>query len=133
MDVPSSNGRSAAQQALSTLATDTRDEAALNTLAESDVLVPAPDGTDDEQAPPSSALTLPVLEQPDGEPLVPVFTSELRMNELLPFVSRCQQVPLGALAAQWPPGLSLTIDAGSPDALTLSADGVRALLARPHG
>ena len=59
---------------------------------------------------------------------MPLFTSELRMSELLPFISRCTPVPLGALAARWPTELSMSIDAGSPDALTLDGEGVRELL-----
>jgi hypothetical protein len=75
---------------------------------------------------------VPVLEQPDGDPVVPVFTSEVEMAELLPFVSRYRLVPLGALASQWPADeLSLTIDAGSEHPLTLTSEGVRTLLARP--
>jgi hypothetical protein len=37
-------------------------------------------------------------------------------------------VPLALLGGNWPSDeLSLAIDAGSPDTLTLAADGVRAL------
>jgi type III secretion system (T3SS) SseB-like protein len=133
-DGTSPNGSSAAQQALSALAADTQDRAALDTLAESPVLLPLPDDLGDAEDADSSVITLPVLQDPDGQQLVPVFTSELRMSELLPTVSRCRQVPLGALAARWPSDdLALTIDAGSPDALTLTAEGVRTLLARPAG
>ncbi|MFC7309595.1 SseB family protein [Streptomyces monticola] len=134
MDIPSANSTSPAQAALSALATQPQDQAALDTLAESSVLLPVPDEVSDAQDPNAAAMTLPVLEEPGGEQLVPVFTSELRMTELLPSISHCQRVPLGALAAQWPSDdLSLAIDAGSPDALTLTADGVRTLLARPRG
>jgi hypothetical protein len=77
-------------------------------------------------------VALPVLEQPGGEPTVPVFTSEGEMADLLPSVSRYRLVPLGALAAQWPTDeLSLTIDAASPHGLTLDSQGVRSRLARP--
>jgi hypothetical protein len=39
---------------------------------------------------------------------------------------------LGRLAADWPDSeLQLAIDAGHPDALTLTAEGVRIRLARP--
>jgi hypothetical protein len=76
-------------------------------------------------------VALPVLEQPGGEQVVPVFTSEPAMAELLPFVSRYRLVPLGALASQWPDSdLSLTIDAGSPHGLTLDAHDVGTLLGR---
>ena len=62
-----------------------------------------------------------------GEQIVPVFTSEPAMAELLPDVSRYRLVPLGALASQWPADadLSLTIDAGSPHGLTLDAHDQR--------
>ncbi|MEV5612737.1 SseB family protein [Streptomyces sp. NPDC052225] len=126
----SGNPPSPAQQALSALAENTGDQNALDTLAGSEVLVPVPDEARAEQGPDDRSLALPVIEQPGGEQLVPVFTSELRMAELLPFISECRPVPLGALAAGWPAELSLTIDGGSPDALTLSGDGVRSLLAR---
>ncbi|MCX4831715.1 SseB family protein [Streptomyces sp. NBC_00006] len=122
------NGSSPAQQALSALSMNTEDQGALDALAECEVLVPVPDEVGAEQDAASPGLSLPVIEQPGGEQLVPLFTSELRMSELLPFISRCTPVPLGALAASWPTELSMTIDAGSPDALTLNGAGVRELL-----
>ncbi|MET9357009.1 SseB family protein [Streptomyces sp. NPDC006617] len=127
-----------AQRALDTLAettatTETADNtAALDTLAGSDVLVPVPDDANDQDAADPGMLALPVLEQQGGGQVVPVFTSELEMADLLPYVSRYRMVPLGALAAQWPADdLSLSIDAGSEHRLTLTSDGVRTLLARP--
>ncbi|GAA5073753.1 SseB family protein [Streptomyces similanensis] len=133
MDTPE-NDRTAtqAQQALDVLAENAEDRAALDALAHSDVLIPVPDDVSDEDATNPSSVALPVLEQPGGVPMVPVFTSELEMSELLPFVSRYRLVPLGALASQWPAeDLSLTIDASSPHGLTLTSEGVRTLLARP--
>jgi hypothetical protein len=122
-----------AQEALNALATNTEDAAALDTLAGSEVLVPVPDDASDEDARDPGAVALPVLEQPGGEQVVPVFTSEPAMAELLPFVSRYRLVPLGALASQWPTGdLSLTIDPRSPNGLTLTSEGVRSLLVRPR-
>ncbi|MFE4415310.1 SseB family protein [Streptomyces sp. NPDC056821] len=122
-----------AQQALDVLAENAEDTVALDTLASSDVLVPVPDDASEEDATNPTAVALPVLEQPGGEPVVPVFTSELEMSDLLPFVSRYRLVPLGALASQWPADdLSLTIDASSPHGLTLTSEGVRNLLARPQ-
>ncbi|MEU4985326.1 SseB family protein [Streptomyces sp. NPDC021969] len=130
-----------AQRALDTLAettgttgaTETADNsAALDTLAGSDVLVPVPDDANEQDAADPGMLALPVLEQQGGGQVVPVFTSELEMADLLPYVSRYRMVPLGALAAQWPADdLSLSIDAGSEHRLTLTSDGVRTLLARP--
>jgi hypothetical protein len=133
MDTPTNdNHTSPAQRALDTLAHNTQDAAALDTLAQCDVLVPVPDDATDADAADPSAVALPVLEQPGGQPVVPVFTSELEMAGLLPYVSRYRLVPLGALAAQWPTDdLSLTIDAGSSHPLTLTSEGVRTLLARP--
>jgi hypothetical protein len=136
MDIPSNNhdaarAASPAQQALTALALDTGDTAALDTLAGSDVLVPVPDDADEAAVNDPTAVALPVLEQPGGEQVVPVFTSEPAMAELLPFVSRYRLVPLGALASQWPDNdLSLTIDAGSPHGLTLDAHDVGTLLGR---
>ncbi|MBY8869165.1 MULTISPECIES: SseB family protein [Streptomyces] len=133
MDTPE-NDRTAtqAQQALDVLAENAEDAAALDALAHSDVLIPVPDDVSDEDATNPASVALPVLEQPGGVPVVPVFTSELEMSELLPFVSRYRLVPLGALASQWPAeDLSLTIDASSPHGLTLTSEGVRTLLARP--
>ncbi|MEU8977393.1 SseB family protein [Streptomyces sp. NPDC048309] len=122
-----------AQEALNTLSENTEDTAALDTLAGSEVLVPVPDDAREEDIADPTAVALPVLDQPGGEQVVPVFTSELEMAELLPFVSRYRLVPLGALASQWPSGdLSLTIDASSPHGLTLNSEGVRTLLARPQ-
>ena len=132
MDTPAENGTNPAQRALDALARDTEDTTALDTLAHSHVLVPVPDDVSEEDATDPNAVALPVLEQPDGVPVVPVFTSELEMAGLLPYVSRYRLVPLGALAAQWPSDdLSLTIDASSAHGLTLTSDGVRTLLARP--
>ncbi|CAL9659659.1 hypothetical protein RKD49_000809 [Streptomyces glaucescens] len=132
MDTPAENGTNAASRALDALARDTEDTDALDTLAHSDVLIPVPDDVTEADATDPSAVALPVLEQPDGVPVVPVFTSELEMAGLLPFVSRYRLVPLGVLAAQWPSDdLSLTIDASSSHGLTLTSDGVRTLLARP--
>ena len=77
-------------------------------------------------------MALPVIERSGAEPVVPVFTSEPAMAELLPTVSRYRLVPLGALASQWPSDeLALSIDAGSEHPLTLTSEGVRTLLARP--
>ncbi|MGW7265228.1 SseB family protein [Streptomyces sp. NPDC054842] len=122
-----------AQEALDTLARDTQDVVALDTLAGSDVLVPVPDDAAEEDVVDPSAVALPVLEQPGGQQVVPVFTSEMEMAGLLPSVSRYRLVPLGALASQWPASdLSLTIDASSPHGLTLTSEGVRTLLARPR-
>ena len=90
-----------------------------------------PDDVSDEDATNPAAVALPVLEQPGGVPVVPVFTSELEMSQLLPFISRYRLVPLGALASQWPADdLSLTIDGSSEHRLTLTSEGVRTLLAR---
>ncbi|MEV0277376.1 SseB family protein [Streptomyces sp. NPDC050610] len=134
MDLPSDNGLSPAQQALNALSENAQDVAALDTLAGSDVLIPVPDELSDAQEPDSGDVVLPIMEQPGGAQLVPVFTSELRMAELLPSISRYRMVPLGTLASQWPAEeLSLAIDASSPGGLTLDAQGVRTLLVRPHG
>ncbi|MCT9078717.1 SseB family protein [Streptomyces fulvoviolaceus] len=129
MDIPANDHTATpTQRALDALTQNTEDIAALDTLATSEVLVPVPDDAADEDV----AVALPVLEQQDGAPVVPVFTSEVEMAELLPFVSRYRLVPLGALAAQWPDGdLSLTIDGSSTHPLTLTSEGVRTLLARP--
>ncbi|MFD4596517.1 SseB family protein [Streptomyces sp. NPDC058464] len=121
-----------AQQALDTLAMNAEDPAALDTLAHSDVLVPVPDDAAETADP--AMIALPVLERPDGDPVVPVFTSEGELTGLLPTVSRYRVVPLGALASQWPEdNLSLAIDGSSAHALTLTSEGVRTLLARPAG
>ncbi|MFJ9820775.1 SseB family protein [Streptomyces sp. NPDC101151] len=120
-----------AQQALDALAVNAEDQTALDTLAHSDVLVPVPDDAVDGEGAGTATVALPVLEQAGGDPVVPVFTSEGMMAELLPFVSRYRLVPLGALAAQWPADdLSLAIDGNSAHGLTLTSHGVRTLLAR---
>ena len=122
----------AAQRALSALARNGADQEALTTLAGCDVLLPDPTSVvgmpeDDEGADPHS-LSLPVFEQQDGARLVPVFTTESRMAQALPQVQRYHRVPLSLLAGNWPSDdLSLTIDAGAPEAVTLTAQGVRTL------
>ncbi|MGV9558898.1 SseB family protein [Streptomyces sp. NPDC003401] len=121
----------AAARALDALARDTGDTTALDTLAHCDVLVPVPEDATDEDVTNPSMLALPVLEQPGTAPVVPVFTSEPEMVDLLPGVDRYRLVPLGALAHQWPEGeLSLSIDAAGDHPLTLTSEGVRTLLAR---
>jgi hypothetical protein len=130
MDTPANNF-TPARRALDALAKDAEDPTALDTLAHSEVLVPVPDDTTDEDASDPTAVALPVLEQPGSAPVVPVFTSEGEMTELLPYVSRYRLIPLGALAEQWPEGeLSLTIDAAGDHGLTLTSEGVRTLLVR---
>jgi hypothetical protein len=132
MDTPAHDNTTPARRALDALAENTEDTAALDTLASSEVLVPVPDDAGQEVGD-STTVALPVLEQADGAPVVPVFTSEPEMAELLPSISRYRLVPLGALAAQWPADdLSLTIDASSEHPLTLTSEGVRTLLARPQ-
>ena len=134
MDTPENTTPPTVAEALTTLARDATDTDALDALAGSDVLVPVPDDATEEDAANPNAVALPVLEQPDGEETVPVFTSETEMADLLPFVSRYRIVPLGALASQWPTSdLTLTIDAASPHGLTLNSEGVRTMLARPRG
>lgn len=132
METPANdNTATPARRALDALAGNTEDMAAMDTLASSDVLVPVPDDANDQETDPA-AVALPVIERPGGEPVVPVFTSEPAMAELLPYISRYRLVPLGALASQWPADdLALTIDAGSSHPLTLTSEGVRTLLARP--
>ncbi|MFE2534596.1 SseB family protein [Streptomyces sp. NPDC059371] len=128
---PSAPEATPAQEALDTLATNTSDTEALDTLAGSDVLVPVPDDATDADVADPHAVALPILDDPEGGQVVPVFTSEQELAELLPSVSRYRVVPLGALAAQWPSGdLDLIIDAASPHGLTLTSEGVRTLLVR---
>lgn len=137
----------AAQQALHALAENGADQEALSTLAGCEVLLPDPgsavgdpdtasgedaeagtgaEGGTDSAEP--QALSLPVFEQQDGARLVPVFTSEARMAHALPQIQRYHRVPLSVLAGSWPSDdLSLTIDAGAPEAVTLTAQGVRTL------
>ncbi|MFF5477560.1 SseB family protein [Streptomyces sp. NPDC012935] len=133
METPANdNTATPARRALDALAGNSEDQTAMDTLASSDVLVPVPDDANEQDAIDPGAVALPVIERSDGEPVVPVFTSEPAMAELLPFVSRYRLVPLGALASQWPSeDLALTIDAGSSHPLTLTSEGVRTLLARP--
>ncbi|MGX1267841.1 SseB family protein [Streptomyces phaeoluteigriseus] len=130
METPDRDATAAAR-ALDALTRDTGDTAALDTLAHCEVLVPVPEDATDEDVTNPSMLALPVLEQPGTAPVVPVFTSEPEMVDLLPGVDRYRLVPLGALAHQWPEGeLSLSIDAAGEHPLTLTSEGVRTLLAR---
>ncbi|GGO95934.1 SseB family protein [Wenjunlia tyrosinilytica] len=116
-----------AQQALRALAENGSDQAALTALAGSEVLLPdptAPEDADEQEG----TMSLPVFEQEDGARLVPVFTSEVRMAQALPQIHRYHLVPLSTLANNWPSDdLSLTIDAGAPEAVTLTARGVKTL------
>ncbi|MDF3292517.1 MULTISPECIES: SseB family protein [Streptomyces] len=123
----SPQARDAAQQALHQLATDSNDVVALGTLAASEVLVPVPDNVESPDGEPGG-LQLPVFEQSDGLRLVPVFTSEDRLTLALPQVHSYRTVRLALLGQGWPADdLALSIDAGSPDTLTVQGRGVRAL------
>lgn len=127
-DSPSDSGASAAQQALRALVENGAGEAALRTLADSEVLLPA---EIDAVGPDPKALSLPVYELDDGTELVPVFTTRARMEQALPSVRSHHSVVLGALAHGWPSEqLSLVIDAGTPEELALTAHGVKELLDR---
>ncbi len=115
------------QEALHQLASDSSNAVALGTLARSEVLLPVPDDVVSPDGAEDS-LQLPVFEQSDGVRLVPVFTSEDRMVQALPQVRSYRTVPLALLGQGWPADdLALSIDAGSPDTLTVQGQGVRAL------
>ncbi|MER6418373.1 SseB family protein [Streptomyces sp. NPDC001137] len=104
-------------------------ERELNTLAGSEVLVPAGTATAPEQDP--GEVTLPVYAQEDGTELVPVFTTQARLQQALPQVGGHRRMPLGTLAHRWPSEtLALVIDAGTPEEVALTAEGVRQLLDR---
>ncbi|AUH43881.1 SseB family protein [Streptomyces sp. CMB-StM0423] len=122
--------RSAAQQALHTVVENGPDQEALHTLAESRVLLPDPDPAAEPPGP-AETLSLPVVEQGDGTRLVPVFTSPDRLEQVFPEIERYNAVGLGDLARGWPAdGPSLVVDAGTPEEMALTAEGVRELLAR---
>ncbi|MFC4030946.1 SseB family protein [Streptomyces polygonati] len=142
-----------AQRALHEIAQGSENVIALSTLAVSEVLLPVPaldEFPEDPQGPGNTAgpeslegpggadgsaaaeppreIQLPVYEQDDGRQLVPVFTSETRMAEALPTTRRYRLVQLAALSGAWPSDeLILSIDTGSPDALSISGEGVKAL------
>lgn len=105
------------------------DEAELNTLADSEVLVPAGAAGAQEEEP--GAVTLPVYAQEDGTELVPVFTTQARLQHALPQVTGHRRMALGTLAHRWPSEkLALVIDAGTPEEVALTAQGIRELLDR---
>ncbi|MDQ1042564.1 SseB family protein [Streptomyces sp. V4I2] len=119
---------SAVQLALRAVVEGDADEAELDTLAGSEVLVPTGAAAGDQ---PAGTVSLPVYEQPDGTELVPVFTSQARMRHAFPQISEHRRILLGALAHGWPSeDLALVIDAGTPEELALTAQGVRELLDR---
>ncbi|MCQ4046180.1 SseB family protein [Streptantibioticus rubrisoli] len=123
----SPEARDAAQRALHQLATDSNDAVALGTLAASEVLVPVPENVESPDGEPGG-IQLPVFEQSDGVRLVPVFTSEERLAVALPQIHSYRMVQLALLGQGWPADdLALSIDAGSPDTLTVQGRGVRAL------
>jgi hypothetical protein len=122
---PASNGRLPGEAALHEIAQGGDRQAALTTLAHTDVLLPVADETSE---PDPEVVQLPVYEQEDGVRLVPVFTSETRLAAAMPEVHRYRNVPMSALGGGWPSDdLWLAVDPGSPDALNLSPDGVRSL------
>ncbi|MEV0558349.1 MULTISPECIES: SseB family protein [unclassified Streptomyces] len=120
---------SAVHLALRAVVAGSADEAELHTLAGSEVLVPTGGVVAPEEAP--GEVTLPVYEQEDGTELVPVFTTQARMQQALPQITQHRQVTLGVLAHSWPSEkLALVIDAGTPEEVALTAQGVRQLLDR---
>lgn len=136
-DIPDPPTPAQAQEALRVLTDDAMGEEALraacDVLADAAVLVPVVDPEDYARTnrDPRS-LPLPVLDHADGVQTVPVFTSEERLSTTLPSLFSYRLASLGRLASGWPDNeLQLVIDAGHPDALTLTAEGVRSLLARP--
>ncbi|MDF9816523.1 SseB family protein [Streptomyces sp. SPB162] len=132
-DIHSNGALPPAQQALHDIAKGGENVIALSTLALSDVLLPVPPGPEEHDAQDPAephGIQLPVYEQEDGVKLVPVFTSEERMAQALPGTQRYRLVPLSALTGSWPSDeLTLAIDTGSPDALSIAGPGVRALAA----
>jgi len=128
-------GAAPVQEALHQLATDSNDVLALGTLAASEVLLPVPeDMPDPEGEHEPGSLQLPVYEQGDGVRLVPVFTSEDRLAQALPQIRSYRTVRLSLLGQGWPADdLALSIDAGSPDTLTVQGEGVRALATLASG
>ncbi|MFF4361361.1 SseB family protein [Streptomyces sp. NPDC001604] len=128
-DYSSDGSAPAVHQALRAVVGGDADEAELNTLAGSEVLVPAGSAASQEQDP--SAVTLPVYAQEDGTELVPVFTTENRLQSALPQVTQHRRIALGTLARRWPSEtLALVIDVGTPEEVALTAAGVRQLLDR---
>jgi hypothetical protein len=127
-DSPFDGGASAVQQALRAVVDNGADEAVLRTLAGSEVLLPA---DVDAVGPDPKSLSLPVYELDDGTELVPVFTTQARMEQAIPRARRHRSVLLGTLAHGWPSDeLALVIDAGTPEELALTAQGVKQLLDR---
>ncbi|MER5214412.1 SseB family protein [Streptomyces sp. NPDC002838] len=127
-DSPSDSGAAAVQQALRVVVEQGADETALRTLAGSEVLLPA---DMDAVGPDPMALSLPVYELDDGTEVVPVFTTQTRMEQAMPQVGRHRSAVLGSLAHGWPSEqLSLVIDAGTPEQLALTARGVKELFDR---
>ncbi|CAL9657679.1 hypothetical protein SUDANB176_06862 [Streptomyces sp. enrichment culture] len=62
---------------------------------------------------------------------MPVFTSHARMRQAFPQLTGHQRMRLGALAHGRPSGeVALVVDAGTPEELALTAQGVRNLLDR---
>ncbi|MCD0480981.1 SseB family protein [Streptacidiphilus sp. ASG 303] len=122
---PASEGHVPGAEALHAIATGGDQQAAMTTLAQSEVLLPVADegGESDPQV-----VQLPVYEQQDGTRLVPVFTSEATLAAAMPDVRQYRNVPMSALGGGWPSDdLCLAVDPGSPDALNLTADNVKAL------
>lgn len=119
-----------AQRALHEIATGGGNSAAaLSTLAVSEVLLPVPGPPEPEQdGAVEQNIQLPVYEQEDGTRLVPVFTDEVRLANALPNTASYRTIPLSLLSGSWPSDeLTLSIDAGNPDTLTIRGEGVRAL------
>ncbi|MBC2905797.1 SseB family protein [Streptomyces cupreus] len=98
----------------------------VHALAEGEVLVPQADEAGRWR--PSAAVPVPVVRHREDGPFVPVFTSEATVAAALSYTTPCQRVRLGVLAAVWPgEDVSLAVDPGSPDALTVDAADVQLL------
>ncbi|MFJ6217350.1 SseB family protein [Streptomyces sp. NPDC092296] len=127
-DNSTADGRLPGEAALHEIAHGGDRQAAMTTLAQSEVLLPVAEDSGEAGEPDPQVVQLPVYEQQDGTRLVPVFTSETRLAAAMPDVRQYRNVPMSALGGGWPSDdLWLAVDPGSPDALNLPADNVKAL------
>ena len=101
-------------------------EALLRELAGTIAFLPQEPAPEGEELP-EGEIALPVIEQ-DGTQYIPVFTSEESLQSVGADPATAVQIPIAALAANWPSDdLWLAVDPSSEDGLTLPAEVVRVL------
>lgn len=119
---PSPDGSQPVETAIADALSGGDEMAALRVIATSTLLFPQAGSADVEEG----SVTLPVLVDDETE-YVPAFTSEERLQEVMPETEQVTVVTGAQVASAWPEHLWMALNPGSPGGVTLPPDVVRAL------